>query len=192
MRRRRGFVIALLALVIVAVGAGIALNRLRTAEAASPAPTPSDQPWAATSASAAPMIIPSEDESEEASAAPVVKTTTTTTKPTQKAPTGPAISYFRVATKPSCPSGTDQAKFPGQDVTLEWKVTGAENTTISVDGPGIYDTYGVKDSVTLSFPCSGDPGSYQSHKYLLTAIGPDGTKTRTLTVQAKVNEITTT
>lgn len=195
MRRRRGFVIGLLALVIVAVGAGIALSRHRSADAAS-GPSPTDEASTVVSASADPVVLPSSSDSplSEESSAPGVKVTTQPTHRTTTSapPSGPAISYFRVATKPACPSGTDQTTFPGTDVTLEWKVTGADKATISVDGPGIYDTYGVKDSVTLNFPCSGDPGSYQSHKYLLTAIGPDGTKTRTITVKAKVNEITTT
>ncbi|MFI1990666.1 hypothetical protein [Actinoplanes sp. NPDC020271] len=184
MRRRRGFVIALLALVILAVGAGLALSRLRDAEAGRPA----GGGEVSSRVSAGPV------EFESVSTAPAVKVTTTspTHRTTSAAPGGPAISFFRVSVKPSCPSGTDQVQNPGQDVTLEWKVTGAEKATISLDGPGIYDTYGAEDSVTLNFPCSGDPGSYQSHKYLLTAIGPEGTKTRTLTVKAEVNEITTT
>ncbi|BCJ47341.1 hypothetical protein GCM10010168_70700 [Actinoplanes ianthinogenes] len=120
-----------------------------------------------------------------------VTATGSTTTPTGSAPDGPAISYFRVTGKPSCPSGTNQVQYEGDPVVLEWKVTGAEKTTLSVDGPGIYAEYGTKDSATLTFSCGGDPGSYQVHTYLLTAIGPDGTTTKKLTVKAKVNEITT-
>ncbi|WP_436535166.1 hypothetical protein [Actinoplanes sp. HUAS TT8] len=194
MRRRRGFVIALLALVLVAVGAGIALSHLRkgsSAEAAGPAAGNSEEP--STTASDDPVTLESAPASTPATRSNSTPSHTPTHKTsTSAAPSGPAISYFRVSGKPSCPSGTDQTHFEGDPVTLEWKVTGAEKATISVDGPGLYDTYGVKDSVTINFPCSGDPGSYQSHTFMLTAIGPNGTRTKTLTVKAKVNEITTT
>ncbi|BCY08284.1 hypothetical protein [Actinoplanes sp. L3-i22] len=182
-------------MVIAAVAAGLALSRLRAAEAGStPDPSTSSDPVAGSD----PVVLDSapagSDPSDSAPAEPAsshtTRPTSTHTTTTTTAPAGPVISYYRVSGKPSCPSGTDQAKFPGEDVTLEWKVTGADTVTLSVDGPGIYAAYDAKDSATLSFPCSGDPGSYQSHKYLLTASGPNGTKTRTLTVKAKVNEIT--
>jgi len=77
-------------------------------------------------------------------------------------------------------------------VVLESKVTGADRTTLSVDGPGVYNEYGTEDSATLAFPCTGDPGTVQTHTYTLSGIGPDGSRSRKLTVQARVNEIATT
>jgi hypothetical protein len=186
--KRRWFLTALIAMVILAVIAGIALSRLRHADAAAGLGA---NPAASTQAAAGTASDPT----------PQATTHTSQTVPTRKvtasapattAPAGPVIVYLRTATKPSCPSGTDQVQYQGQPVVLEWKVTGADKTTLSVDGPGVYDQYATEDSATLTFPCNGDPGTYQTHTYTLGAIGPDGTKSRKLTVQAKVNEIATT
>jgi hypothetical protein len=183
-------------MVIVAVVAGILLSRLRDAHAgtrhgASPA-VGTGSPSVGTSA--VPLVA--EPRGSVSATAPAAATGAAThqptTSPTHKSTDGPAIEYFRVAAKPSCPSGTDQVRYEGQPVVLEWKVTGAEKATLSVDGPGLYAEYGAKDSATLNFPCGGDPGSYQTHTYTLKAIGPGGTRSKTLTVKAKVNEIAAT
>ncbi|KUL41826.1 hypothetical protein [Actinoplanes awajinensis] len=201
--RRRWFITVLLALVILAVAAGYALSHKRvTGTGSLPAPatsTDASAPAAEPSVESSDLADPQSSESSEPSTGShtpkVISThkTSTSSSPSPEAPTGPSISYFRVASKPSCPSGTDQVKYEGDPVVLEWKVSHAESTTISVDGPGIYDTYGTKDSVSLNFPCGdAEPGSYATHTYLLTATGPDGTTTKKLTVRAKANEIATT
>jgi hypothetical protein len=106
-------------------------------------------------------------------------------------PTGPSIEYFRVATEPTCPSGTDVNPIDGTPVTLEWKVRGADAASISIDGPGVYGTYEPEKSETFAFPCSGEPNTFQEHTYLLTTVGGDGEpRTKELTVSAKINEIT--
>jgi hypothetical protein len=204
--RRRWFVTVLIALIVVAVAAGIALSRMRGAAAGTGLgsnPAGSTDPSGGAGLGSAPASAEPSDSAQEPGASPhtpktggtrkVSASTEPSTEPSTEASTGPVIEHFRVSSKPSCPSGTDQVQYEGQPVTLTWKVSGAEKTTISVDGPGIYDTYGAADSVTLNFPCGGDPGSYQTHTYLLTAICPDGiTTTKKLTVKAKVNEIATT
>lgn len=201
--RRRWFLTVLLVLVVLAVAAGIALSRLRHADAGTgsgAAPTASTVLGGAPAASTG-LGAPA------ASTEPVAGTGTepgtgghttptrrapSSTAPSPAKPSGPVIAYFRVTAKPSCPSGTDKFRTEGQPVTLEWKATGADKTTLSVDGPGIYQEYASSDSATVNFPCSGDPGTYQTHTYLVRAIGPDGTTSRKLVVQAKVNDITTT
>ncbi|GIE31266.1 hypothetical protein Ait01nite_043110 [Actinoplanes italicus] len=110
-------------------------------------------------------------------------------EPKPEKSTGPEIVYFRVKQKPTCESGTDAVRYPGQPVILEWKATGAEKTTLSVDGPGIYAEYGAKDSATLDFPCAGTPNSYVSHRYLLTVTSGHTTRTKLIHVKARVNEI---
>lgn len=187
--RRPWFITVLLAMVILAVMAGIALSRLRDTHAATGLGA---GPAATTEAPAGTAASPTPSASTPASQTVPSRKTKASTAPTTTAPAGPVIVYFRVATRPSCPSGTDQVQYEGQPVVLEWKVTGADRTTLSVDGPGVYNEYGTEDSATLTFPCSGDPGSYQTHTYMLSGIGPDNTRSRKLTVQAKVNEMSTT
>ncbi|GIE57358.1 hypothetical protein Aoc01nite_27600 [Actinoplanes octamycinicus] len=176
-------------MVILAVAAGIVLSRLR----AQPAVPQGADPVVTTTVTESPAPETTTSRPKDVPTRKVTATATATATPAaSETPDGPAISYFRVTGKPSCPSGTDQVRYEGTPVTLEWKVTGAEKATLSVDGPGVYAEYATKDSATLTFSCGGDPGGYQVHTYLLTAIGPDGTKTRKLTVKAKVNEIATT
>ena len=189
MSRRRWFITVLCAMVVLAVTAGIGLSRLRATDVATglgAGPAPGTE--APTGAAASPAAQAPKQKSQTVR----TRRTPASTAPATTAPAVPVIRYFRVATKPSCPSGTDQVQYEGQPVVLEWKVTGADKTTLSVDGPGVYAEYGTEDSATLTFPCSGDPGSSQRHTYTLSAIGPDGTTSKTVTVQAKVNEIATT
>ncbi|MFG3680907.1 hypothetical protein ACGF5H_12435 [Micromonospora chalcea] len=113
-------------------------------------------------------------------------------KPATSAPkaTGPTIGYFRVAQKPSCPSGTNINPIAGAPVVLEWKTSNVDSVALSVDGPGVYgDNYPPTGSETLNFPCSGTKGDVQRHTYLLTVRNAHGKQTRTLVVTATVHEI---
>lgn len=104
--------------------------------------------------------------------------------------TGPKIVSFTVTGEPSCPAGTTLAPIDGTPVTLAWKTTGQPTVSLSVDGPGIYQSYeGPEGSETLSFPCDGAPGSYQKHTYTLTATEDGAKAEKTITVQAIINEI---
>src|SRR5690606_10995558 len=69
---------------------------------------------------------------------------------------GPVIEYFRVAQQPSCPGGTDVNPIEGSPVVLEWKVAGTDHVTLSIVGPGVYNTYPGQGSDTINFPCEGD------------------------------------
>jgi hypothetical protein len=107
-------------------------------------------------------------------------------------PGGPVIEVFRVIQQPQCPGGTTQHMIEGQPVGLEWTVTGADGdqVSLSVDGPGVYDTYPADGGDVINFPCEGEPGDIQEHTYLLTAAGDGHTTTRTLVVTATVQEVT--
>ncbi|MFY1637501.1 hypothetical protein ACN27F_30230 [Solwaraspora sp. WMMB335] len=105
-------------------------------------------------------------------------------------PAGPRIVSFTVTGQPSCPAGTTIAPIDGTPVTLAWQVNGQPTVTLSVDGPGVYQSYqGPQGSETLAFPCDGAPGTYQKHTYLLTATEHGASTQQTITVQAKINEI---
>ena len=104
-------------------------------------------------------------------------------------PTGPRIISFVVANKPSCPVvGTpDNPKsYPGQPVTIAWKISGATGVTLSVDGPGAYRDYnGKQGSETLSFGCDTSQRT-STHTYTITTLGPNSVA-KTLTVSALSN-----
>jgi hypothetical protein len=106
------------------------------------------------------------------------------------APAGPGIEYLRVQQQPLCPRGTTQFPIDGRPVALEWRVTGAEDVTLSVDGPGVYATYPAEGSDSFSFGCAGREGDLEEHTYLLTAVADGVTVTETLVVTAEVHEVT--
>jgi hypothetical protein len=102
----------------------------------------------------------------------------------------PWIEYFRIKQKPHCPSGD----WPnGREATVEWRVTGTDKVTISVDGGGIYDTYGASGSQSFSFPCGDwDPGQTAKHTYKLMTVGGGPVAQKTITATATVSGGTTT
>ncbi|OKI67842.1 hypothetical protein [Micromonospora sp. CB01531] len=113
-------------------------------------------------------------------------------RPTTSAPkpAGPTIAYFRVAQKPSCPSGTNVKPVAGTPVVVEWKTSNVDSVALSVDGPGVYaDNYAPTGSETLNFPCSGAESDVQKHTYLLTVRNAHGTQKKALVVTATVHEI---
>ncbi|MDI6099471.1 hypothetical protein QLQ12_12785 [Actinoplanes sp. NEAU-A12] len=200
---RRWFVAALLFMVIAAVAGGAALSRTRGTEAGTglgPEPetsTPASAPGAALSAAAGPLpdgpASEPEPEPEPSRGTPKPPATTRAVSgTTSPAPARPVIVHFRVVSPPACPSGTDQVRHEGDPVILEWQVTGADRTTLAVDGPGHYAEYGVTGSTRVNFPCGGEPGSYQAHTYTLTAFDGDATMSKTLTVRARVQEMAAT
>jgi chitodextrinase len=68
-------------------------------------------------------------------------------------------------------------------VTISWTSTNANQTTLAVDGPGLYGTYGPSASVQLGIACENT-----THHYTVTAKGPGGQsfKTASLTVNELV------
>jgi len=110
-------------------------------------------------------------------------------------PDGPVIELFDVTQQPRCPAGTDLNPIEGQPLILSWRVTGAEELTLSIDGPGVYATLDDHDSSdandgvkTFSFGCSGDEGDAARHTYVLTATSDGQIVTSELVVEAVVHE----
>ncbi len=86
----------------------------------------------------------------------------------------PAITSFVTPDNIDCHNGNSQT------FSASWTTTNATKTTISIDGPGIYKTYGPNGSDSPPFNCSS------SHSFLLTAYGQDGrTVTKTITLQPR-------
>ncbi|MEQ4300755.1 hypothetical protein ABNF97_05060 [Plantactinospora sp. B6F1] len=108
---------------------------------------------------------------------------------TQQKPSGPTIVFYRIKQKPQCAQGTSVNPIPGVPVILEWKVTGTDQVTLSVDGPGIYDTYPAVGTATINFACGGSPGEYVKHTYQLRTVGGGEVRSKTLTASALVHEI---
>jgi hypothetical protein len=69
-------------------------------------------------------------------------------------------------------------------------VTGTDEVSLSIDGPGVYATYPAEDSDTFTFACGGDEGDIEEHTYLLTAAAGGDTVTEELVVTAVVHERT--
>jgi hypothetical protein len=79
----------------------------------------------------------------------------------------PTIGSFTTPEDVDCHNGNLQ------QVSVSWTTTNATKVTISIDGPGVYDTYPANGSTSLPFNCSS------SHTWLLTAYGSDGSTTTT-------------
>jgi hypothetical protein len=169
---------------VAAVAASVLVSRLAGKDGGTVATGQTGQP---TPSATAPVATT--DTAGGTVSVPVSPAPGRTTATTRATPAGPQIVTFRVKTSPSCPAGTNLNPIDGTPVTLEWEVAGAESTVLAVDGPGKYGDFKVKDSLTLSFPCSGPPNSEQKHTYTLTTVGGGPVATQTLTVTAKVNEI---
>ena len=91
-------------------------------------------------------------------------TTATTT------PAGPVItSYTANPTDIACPAPDVSTTLPTPMVTLTWTTQNATGVDISVDGPGVYGSYGPNGNTQISVPCNG-----ATHTYQLTAHGTGG------------------
>jgi hypothetical protein len=86
----------------------------------------------------------------------------------------PVINSFTTPENIDCHNGNLQ------NFTAKWSTTNATKVTISIDGPGIYDTYGPSGETSLPFNCTS------SHTFLLTAYSADGTtSTQQITLQPR-------
>ncbi|MBK5289789.1 MAG: hypothetical protein JJE46_15110 [Acidimicrobiia bacterium] len=86
----------------------------------------------------------------------------------------PTIVSFTTPENIDCHNGNSQM------FTASWSTTNAVKVTISIDGPGVYNTYPANGSESLPFNCSS------SHSFLLTAYGQDGrTVSRTVTLDPR-------
>ena len=95
--------------------------------------------------------------------------------------TGPTIASFTTPDNIDCHNGNFQ------NFTVSWSTQGASKVTISIDGSGIYDTYGPSGSTSLPFNCS------TSHTFLLRAYAADGSMAqKSVTLQPRNAQMTTT
>jgi hypothetical protein len=138
--------------------------------------TPNATPTAVTT-----LGTPTQQPTGTATTSPTPAETTTTTAP----PTGPRIVYFRTKGSARCQSGGPGASYPGS-VELEWEVAGGPTgVTLSIDGPGIYNSYPIKHSEIFNFSCDATPNKISKHTYLLKTVGGPEVKQQTLVVEAK-------
>jgi len=86
----------------------------------------------------------------------------------------PVINSFSTPENIDCHNGNLQ------NFTASWTTTNAVKVTISIDGPGVYNTYGPNGDTSLPFNCSS------SHTFLLTAFNSAGaTVTKSITLQPR-------
>ena len=92
----------------------------------------------------------------------------------QSAAPAPVIDSFETPESIDCHNDNFQM------FTATWTTTNATKVTISIDGPGVYKTYGADGEASLPFNCNSP------HTFLLTAYGADGkTATRSVTLQPR-------
>ncbi len=85
----------------------------------------------------------------------------------------PQITSFAVTSSPSC---IPPFIIPSW-VNTSWTTKGASSVTLSIDGPGIYNTFGATGATSVPFSCPG------AHTYTLTAHGSNGlTASKSITV----------
>ena len=91
---------------------------------------------------------------------------TKTPKPTPTPNTNPAIVVWEVPKLEDC-TGTS-----GGSIRVSWRVERADGVSISIDGPGIYDSYaGLTGEIDLPYGCSN---SVLEHTYTIRTIGGTG------------------
>ena len=114
-------------------------------------------------------------------AAPTPKPTKTP-KPTPTANTNPAIVVWEVPKQEDCTGTT------GGQIHVSWRVERAEGVSVSIDGPGIYDSYaGLSGEIDLPYGCSN---AVLEHTYTLRTIGGTGpAATRTKTVRTRAPSV---
>ncbi|MBM3693237.1 MAG: hypothetical protein FJW77_08110 [Actinobacteria bacterium] len=110
-------------------------------------------------------------------------TSTSTTVPPTTQPGAPVITSFTATPSPFPCSGSGDS---GQ-VTLNWTTTNATGVSISIDGPGVFGSFGPSGSRQVPFAsCSS------AHVYTLTARGQGNAQVQqTITVQPAVTPPTT-
>jgi hypothetical protein len=164
--RRRGLwvlAVTIFFVILFASAAGIVLTKhLTGGVAVSPvnAETAPILPLSAGLSTAPPVV------SSQAAAAPAnAKVTAPPTSATPAAKPGTVgIDSFAHPNKVDCTDPQHQAT----TIPLSWKASNATRVTLSIDGPGVYKTYGPTAGDSVPFSCPGP------HTYLLTAYGADG------------------
>jgi hypothetical protein len=168
-------------LIVAACGSSTPTGSPTLDPAASPTTTaegsPSVEPT--TSPEGSPTIEPSPLPTESPTAEPTASPTPTPTA-TPTAPPAADITRFRREQQGSGPRDTVDCTDPGFGGTIHlvWRISGATGATLSIDGPGVYDSYqGTSGAADVPFACEE-----AEHRYTLTTTGgiePQATLTRT-------------
>jgi len=95
---------------------------------------------------------------------------------------GPSISSFTSsATTIACPSPDVSTTLGPPSITLSWTTERATGVDLSVDGGGVYASYGPSANTTLAVPCDGG-----THTYTLTAKATGAqSASQTISVQTR-------
>ncbi len=113
----------------------------------------------------------------------VTSTSTSSTSTTTTAAGPQILQLVGVPSPVNCPGNGDDV-----NLTLTWATANTTGVTISIDGPGVFGSYGPTDSKQFPFVCPAT-----SHTYLLTANGQNGQKIQQqIVVQGIVPPTTTT
>ncbi|HEY8238801.1 MAG TPA: hypothetical protein VIF63_05140 [Candidatus Limnocylindrales bacterium] len=172
----RGLLFGAIAVLIgvgLALGAGMLINSGGPGASGAPSAGPSGS--AAAVVSPGPSLSPAPLDSGvlptsvpvETPAATVTTNPTPppTPKPTPTPNTNPTIITWKVPAQEDCTGTT-----AGQ-IHVEWKVINATGITISIDGPGLYDSYPAEGSTDLPYGCSI---AVLAHTYTLRTTGGTG------------------
>ena len=93
------------------------------------------------------------------------------TSPPVTSPPKPVITSFSIPKTVSCAG--EQVPY----ISLSWTTSNASAVSLAIDGPGVYKNYqGGSGSDSVPFSCVGP------HTYLLTATGPAGSSSKSVTV----------
>jgi hypothetical protein len=99
-------------------------------------------------------------------APPATPKPTKTPAPTPTPNTNPVIVVFDTPKQEDCTNGT------ANSIHVSWTIKRATGVTISIDGPGIYDSYaGASGSVDLPYGCDM---TVLKHTYTLKTVGGTG------------------
>ncbi len=160
-RRRRAIIggLGALAVVLVIVVAVLLVTRDEGSETASSA--------SATTTTTAASSTTTSGASSTTTASSATTTSNATT--TSTATNAPTVTLTANPTSIACPAANVSTTLPPTTVALTWTSTNATGVDLSVDGGGLYNSYGPNGNATLNVPCDGN-----THTYTATAKGTNG------------------
>lgn len=146
-------------------------------ESAQPTPTPATAPPPTLAPTPAPTPVATPKTTPRPTPKP-------TPKPTPTPNTNPRFVSLAVPKTEDCTGGS------AGTIRISWKIANATGVTLSIDGPGLYDSYpGTTGTVDVPFGCSHQT---LSHTYTVTTTGGSGPAARiTRTVTAAKPQIKT-
>jgi hypothetical protein len=170
-----------LALIVAACGSSTPTSSPTLEPGASPTTSAEASPSAAPTPSPenSPTFEPTASPTASPTAEPTASPTATPTA-TPTAPPAADITRFRREQQGTGPRDTVDCTDPGFGGTIHlvWRISGATGATLSIDGPGLYDSYqGTSGAADVPFACEE-----AEHRYTLTTTGgiePQATLTRT-------------